>query len=156
MVGRCEVRGISEMMALVIPSCRTCDCMDAGGRATHGAVAESGIHGFIGMDSSIRWNDEVSAVQFPLETAPKRLFQNGNSAKFVFYFAPVFKQLMRKQAVSAGALSWFFLIRPIHGPHPSGGRPFNLAFLPNCGHSKKNKKLFMMDSGLRRNDEVEL
>jgi len=68
----------------------------------------------------------LSAVGLPLMTAPKRLFQNGNSAKFVFYFAPVFKQLMRKQAGFAGGFSWFFFCR-----------------------QKKNENR-LMDSGLRQ------
>jgi len=50
----------------------------------------------------------VLAVLLPFVTAPKQLFQNGNSAKFVFYFVPVIKQSVMRGAVSVGALLCFF------------------------------------------------
>ncbi len=69
----------------------------------------------------------IAVALFPLETAPKQPLKNGISAKFVFYFAPVLKRLMRKQAGSAGSFSWFFF----------------------CCQKKNGKSFWKMDSGLK-------
>jgi hypothetical protein len=52
----------------------------------------------------------TAAFLTPLADAPRQAFQNGFSATFVFYFAPVLKRLARMNASACGRpsllLSW--------------------------------------------------